>query len=350
MSNLPILPRAFPPAPCAPGIRERAEDFRVFELALHEPSGEGQHVWLEVEKVGCNTEWVARTLASFAGVQSRDVGFAGMKDRNAVTTQWFSVDLKGAPEPDWEQLNVEGVTIKVHQRHRSKLRRGALEGNRFEVTLRALGTSRQGWLATRLELIGARGVPNYFGPQRFGHDGSNLAAARMLFADKPVRSRHKRGIYLSAARAEIFNRVLARRVALGSWAIVVPGDALIAPGNARAFLHHRCREAQRGELEWGLTQGAIHPSGPLWGKGNPTAVGYARELEISVAETYSDLADGLVKAGLTQERRALRVVPAGIEVRWLEPPYEADAVVSFSLPKGSYATAVLRELSCEEAR
>jgi len=349
LTVLETLPRAFALAPVRPRLRESPEDFRVEEIALAQPVGNGQHVWLQIEKRGCNTEWVARQLASLAGVSGRDVGFAGMKDRNAVATQWFSVDLKGGAEPDWDRLD-DALTLRACVRHRVKLRRGALGGNRFQIVLRGFGIAHRAWLEARVAKMAVQGVPNYFGPQRFGQGGANLEGARALFGGASIRSRHKRGLYLSAARAHIFNQVLARRVALGEWDVIVPGDAVMARGNARAFLHHQCREAQEGLLERQRAAGQLHPSGPLWGRGVPGAVGYARALELDVAERFGELTQGLARAGLDQERRALRLMVADIEFRWLSASEEGDVVISFSLPKGCFATSVLRELSCEEAR
>lgn len=339
------LPRAFELSPGVGRFRELPEDFRVDELEMTEPTGDGQHVWLNVEKMCSNTEWVARELANLAGVRVRDVGYAGMKDRYAITTQWFSVDLQGRPEPDWGRLCDGGFIVKKVTRHRRKLRRGELRGNRFRIRLRGFGSQNSKWLSKRMEVLSRHGLPNYFGPQRFGVRGSNLERAREVFRGSALPSRYLLGIYLSAARAQLFNMLLSARVKLGVWAVVVPGDAVLSPHNARAFLHHRCREAREGRLESLVFSGSLHPSGPLWGRGLPPSVGYARALELRAVELSAELRAGLESYFVGHDRRSLRVMLNAPAVTWMHPPNGDDVVVEFSLSKGAYATAVLRELA-----
>lgn len=153
--------------PVATGhIRQSPEDFRVTEIPLFEPTGEGEHAWLRVRKRGTNTTWVAKQLAQLAGIRERDVSYAGLKDRHAVTEQWFSVHLPGQADPDWSAINNDSMQVLEHARHSRKLRRGALKGNVFRIVIRALAGepvfSRE-HLTKRLEQIATEGVPNYFG-------------------------------------------------------------------------------------------------------------------------------------------------------------------------------------------
>ncbi len=316
-------------------LRSHAEDFIVEELPACAPHGEGGHAWLVVQKRHHNTEWVAGELARFAGVGPEAVGYAGLKDRHALTTQVFTVELDKQPEPDWQKLSVEGVAILAVDRHRQRLRRGALRENRFTLILREI-SERQS-VEERLGQL-AEGVPNYFGPQRFGHGGGNLAQARAMFAGQlREASAHIRSLYTSAARSWLFNQVLSERVAAGSWRDALPGEALIMPGSDSTLSLARIDAA----IQERIARGDLQPSGPLWGRGQPLPKGEALAFEQNILASEPALCRGLEKAGLKQQRRALKLTPKGLEWRWLAK----DVLqISFSLPPGSYATSVLREL------
>ncbi len=328
------------PRTAAPAIRAllraRPEDFEVEEQLPFNLAGEGEHVWLKIRKRGVNTDRVAQALARAAGVPRRAVGYAGMKDRHAVAVQWFSVHLPGREAPSWDGLGT-GIEVFETVRHSRKLQVGALSGNRFGITLRECAGDRDG-LLPRIEEIHHRGVPNYFGEQRFGRDSANVERARAMFAGEVIRDRHLRGIYLSAARAFLFNEVLARRVADGTWNTPLDGEAFILDGSRSFFFD----DGTDATLPQRLAQGDIHPSGPLWGKGEPPTRGVARALEEEIAARHSELAAGLAQADLRQERRALRVIPRELAADWLDA---ATLQLRFALPPGSYATAVLRELA-----
>ena len=191
----PGLPLGYGPPPARAVLRSDPEDFRVTEIEKFHPSGDGTHAWLRIRKRGVNTEEVAAALARTAGTPRSAVGFAGMKDRLAVAVQWFSVDVAGRAEPRWEALESGTIEVLEVARHRRKLRRGALLGNRFEIVLRDVTVPGAG-LDARLRAIGAGGVPNYFGPQRFGRDGANLRHARSLLVERRrIRDRYRRGLY-----------------------------------------------------------------------------------------------------------------------------------------------------------
>ncbi len=328
-------------APSVSGVmRHSPEDFFVDEIPAFEPDGEGQHVLLHIEKRNSNTDWLAKQLARHAGVKPSAVSYAGLKDRNAVTRQWFSLDMAGADEPDWSVLESEGEgeSLRILQavRHRRKIRRGALRGNRFRLRIRELEGDIEA-LRERLAQVAEQGVPNYFGEQRFGHGFGNLERAQGLLAGEfRVKDRHKRGLYLSAARSLIFNRVLSRRVEQGSWNCLLPGERVILDGSERHFEY----DPADSELAGRLAKFDIHPSGPLWGRKGWHPEGEALAVETPLLEEMGAWCEGLERAGLDYARRALRLA-----VRELEWSIEEDVLeIAFALNAGAYATTVLREL------
>ena len=328
--------------PCAhgmPPVRGRLkvspEDFVVREWLGFEADGEGDHWLLTVRKRGANTHWVAKQIAKHAGIHPRDVGFAGLKDRNAVTEQSFSVPVRTAIA-DWMGVNGEGYEVVQARRHRRKLKRGALRGNDFEIVVREAQFDPD-LLRERLHQIELRGVPGYFGPQRFGRDGANLERARRWFAGEiELSDRWDRGFALSAARAAVFNDVLARRVSAGTWNQLCDGDVANLEGTNSIFpvdqvtpeLTDRCERLD------------VHPSGPLWGKGELASTHGIAELEQLVAREQSLLVSGLERAGLEQERRTLR-----LKVNAVESVVEPGVLrLKFRLGRGAFATSVLHEL------
>ena len=329
------LPRAYGSPPLAAELRRTPEDFRVDEILGYDADGEGEHALLWVEKRGANTDWVARELARFAGVPPLNVGYAGLKDRHAVTRQAFTVQLAGKPDPDWSAFPHEEVKVLASTRHKRKLKRGALRGNRFVLVLRDVVGDRERAEAV-LQAIASRGVPNYFGEQRFGREGGNVDQARAMFAGRRV-DREKRSILLSAARSHIFNSVLAARVERDAWDKPLDGEIWSLAGSRSWF----GPEAFDDTLASRLAQGDIHPSGPLWGQGEPPTMAAAGELEREVGAAFKDLGDGLAAARMDQERRPLRLLPKELRWRWLD---QETLELSFELPAGAYATVVAREL------
>ncbi|VAX12811.1 tRNA pseudouridine(13) synthase [hydrothermal vent metagenome] len=340
ISRIVSLPYAYSAPECSGVIRHCPEDFRVDEISGIEPDGEGEHVLLQIRKRNSNTEWLAKQLARLASVAAKDVSYAGMKDRQAVTTQWFSVRLAGRDEPDWNELNSDEFEVLQVHRHRRKLRRGTLKGNRFELLVREL-SCEPAWLEARLENIKQQGVPNYFGEQRFGIDGSNLQQARAMFEGKRIKSRHQRSMYLSAARSQLFNHVLSQRVEQQNWNQAIPGDVMLLAGSNSFFVIDEVDNDIRQRVE----TFDIHPSGVLWGRGQTESKNEAAEREAELAQEFPLFCQGLEKAGLSQSRRALRVFPEKLE--WTYRPEQKQLALSFQLPAGAYATVVLRELvSC----
>ena len=331
------LPRAHGAPVLAACIRTHAEDFFVEEIAGFEPSGTGEHLLLTVEKRGMNTAFAAKTIAQWAGVDESAIGYAGLKDRHAVTRQRFSVWLPKRVAPGIDTLETDELRVLDHAWHGRKLPRGALVGNRFVLVLRECVGERAA-IEARLQAIVARGVPNYFGEQRFGHGGENVRKAVAMFAGRRVR-REERGLLLSAARSELFNRVLAMRVEAGCWDAALDGEVWMLDGSHSVFWP----EAMTPELQARLEAFDIHPTGPLWGAGDLRSSDAAQDVELGAmqGDTASRLRDGLERAGLKQERRALRLRPADLHWQWQT---DGALELAFTLPPGAYATVVLREL------
>jgi len=323
-------------------IRTYPYDFQVDEIPVFEPSGQGEHVFLHIKKTGENTEWVAGQLAKIAGVARRDVSYAGMKDRNAVTTQWFSVWMPGREAPNWQADLPDSIEVLDENRHDRKLKRGTLKGNRFKITIRNfVGVEKE--LKASVNRIVEQGVPNYFGKQRFGRIsadqeyGYNVQSAEQWFKGEfKVKNRQKRSIYLSAARSWIFNHMLSERVKDSTWNQAVQGDVFMLEGTKSVF-----NDTVDDEIIRRVDQQEIHPTGVLWGKGELLSQGHIAELENRVAKQFAILCNGLEKHGLKQERRALR-----LRVSDLNYTLEGSDVVclNFSLPVGTYATSLLAEI------
>jgi len=324
-------PRALGEPPVTATLRGSPADFRVDEVLGFEPDGTGQHAWLQIEKTGTNTEWLGKQLARAAGLPPRAVSWSGRKDRHAVTTQWYSLDLAGRPEPDWAAALPEGVRLLVATRHGRKLRRGTHAANRFELRLREVSGDVEALRARVAEVV-RRGVPNYFGPQRFGRDGDNVAAARAWLAGGERRG--PRDILLSAARSWLFNRILAARVAAGEWESARSEEPVLLAGSGSFFVP----EAGDADVADRLARGDLHPSGPLWGRGGAPIT----EAERALVADAEDLAAGLEQAGLKAERRALRLMVPDLEAAEEEP---GTWRLAFSLPRGAFATTVVRELA-----
>ncbi|HEY9052910.1 MAG TPA: tRNA pseudouridine(13) synthase TruD [Gammaproteobacteria bacterium] len=315
-------------------VKSRHEDFRVDEIMPVEPSGEGEHLWLKIEKKGSNTEWVARQLAKLAGVKSMAVSYAGLKDRHGITTQWFSIHLPGQADPDLTVLP-EDVHILQAIRHNRKLKRGTLSGNHFSLCIRDISGPLD-LLEQRLQSIAEQGIPNYFGEQRFGHDMGNLDQAEKLFQGELKRlDRHERGLYLSAARSWIFNLVLSERIRQNNWNSYLSGDVFMLDGRSACFA-----DDHSDDLLERIQHMQIHPTGPLWGKGESMAKKDCLDLEMTIASSCKLFCEGIAAAGMDQERRALRLA-----VKQMHWQFNNDQLLlDFELSAGSFATMVLREI------
>jgi tRNA pseudouridine13 synthase len=286
-------------------FKATADDFRVEELLPFQPTGDGEHLFVRMEKRDIGTPELARLLADAHGIEHVDVGYAGMKDTRAVARQWFS--LRGVSELDPAAGDIDGTSVLEVARHRQKLRRGELGGNVFTIVLRDPGP---GDVTGALETLASCGAPNYFGEQRFGWDNLPKAAAWLARRRRARLSRFKQGLYLSVLRGFLFNEVLAARVRAGTWSGSVCGDVADARGL---------------------------PTGPLWGRGRSTAAAAAADIEAQALAPHQALLDGLEHAGLTQARRALVCLPAGFRWSWEGPHLR----VGFTLGPGEYATSLL---------
>lgn len=335
------LPRAHGAPVLRARMRVSPEDFYVEELPSFVPSGSGEHLLLTIEKRGMNTVFAAKRIAQWARVPEMSVSYAGLKDRHAVTRQRFSVHLPKKIAPDLSALDFSepgsGLRVLEQAWHSRKLPRGALAGNRFVLVLRDVEGDPDA-IEQRLQAIAQQGVPNYFGVQRFGREGDNVAQALAMFAGRRVR-REERTLLLSAARSELFNRVLAARVRAGNWNMPLTGEVWSLDGSRSVFGPEPFTET----LAKRLADFDIHPSGPLWGRGELRTRDEAAALELQTltGEMATTLRRGLEAAGLEQERRALRFRPADLAWRWRE---DRVLELSFALPPGGYATTVLAEL------
>ena len=329
------FPYAYGGPPLRGRMRATAEDFVVDEELGFDADGSGEHAWLHIEKRDANTEWVARQLALAAGVAPMAVGFSGLKDRHALTRQTFSVHLPGRADPDWHALEIEGVRILAASRHSRKLKRGVHRGNHFRIRLCELHGDRE-VAQLRIGQIARSGVPNYFGEQRYGRDGENLRSAHALFAGARM-GRSQRGFALSAARAHLFNLLLARRVEQGTWDQALEGEVWMLAGTHSIFGPQALDEDVRQRL----LNHDIDPTGPLWGAGALRSTGEVASIERAVAQAESSHAEGLAAHELRQERRSLRLHAAAFNHVWMD---DGSLVLGFSLSSGSFATALLREI------
>lgn len=324
-------------------LRSQKSDFKVFEQLPFLPIGEGEHLFIYIRKTGANTVFVARELAKYFKVKEQLVSYAGLKDRFAVTEQWFGVHVPGKQVYDLQDLNIEGVEVLNYARHNKKLRTGALTGNRFELILRNV-TDLQA-LNSRWDDIVTQGVPNYFGEQRFGIDGGNIDKALALFSGTKVKDKKKRGMYLSAARSCIFNSIISERIQQNTFSALQKGDVMMLAGTQSVFHLDEVDEA----IEQRFLDKDVDITATMWGAGELMTSSKPKELEQAISEQHNELSQGLPRFGLKQERRRIRltVQEPDIEVLANDPQNESllpSVKICFTLPAGSYATTVLREL------
>jgi len=317
-------------------IRSTPEDFQVDEIQQFTPSGKGEHVWLHIQKTGENTDWVAGLLAKIADVPRKDVSYAGMKDRHAVTAQWFSVQMPGREAPDWKSQLPDSIILLDQQRHDRKLKRGALKGNAFKLIIREFKGDKAE-LEESVQRIIQQGIPNYFGEQRFGRDRENIRKAQQWFkGDLKVKSRPKRSIYLSAARSWVFNHILSLRVTEGNWNKAVQGDVFMLGSSKSCF-----DEVVNDEIIQRVEAQEIHPTAALWGRGRLASSDQTEKLESEVASQFKTLCEGLEQQGLKQERKSLRLSVKDLSYTHVDG---GGVCLEFSLPAGAYATSVLSEI------
>ena len=378
-ANTANLPQPIQPPLKRAIYKAHTTDFIVNELLPLEFTGEGEHLWLHIQKSGMNTAYLAKLLSEWADIPLRDVGYSGLKDRHALTTQWFSLRIpkKQLPDSEFAPVDIsatESVTILEQQWHNKKLNRGTHRANQFIITLRDIEfadveaslsmqapTSEQLLFAKQaveqhLTTISQSGVPNYFGPQRFGRSGNNIREALSLFArpvpearPQPNKSKRKRvpreqnSMELSAARSLIFNEILAARVRDGSWNTGLAGEVFNLAGSGSIFSSDEIDETLRMRIE----SGDIHPTAVLWGMGNEKVSGVAATIEsdiVAQSQLLTQLATGLERRDIKAQRRALRLPIEALSWEWQDKEHGQILVLNFTLTTGSFATSVLASL------
>jgi tRNA pseudouridine13 synthase len=337
-ATLPLLTPDL--AGCGGRIRVEQEDFEVEEIPAYEPCGNGEHLYLWIEKRGVGAEHFMKLLARKLGVPERDIGMAGLKDRHAVTRQWVSVPK--IAEPRLTQIDGEGLKLLSVSRHANKLRSGHLRGNRFRILVRDADTMVN--VEAILDLIRRDGLPNYYGPQRFGRDGDTATLGLRLLAGERVGRlpSFKLKLALSAAQSLLFNDVLARRFNDGLFRTVLDGDVMMKwPAGGLFVTEDAATEKVRFEAR------EIVTGGPMFGTRVFATKGIAAEREAQVLADYSLTAKSFEGFGqlASGTRRHNLVYLDDLDAAW-EP---AGLRLSFTLPSGSYATVLLREVMKTEA-
>ena len=314
-------------------LKAECADFVVKEQLGYDMSGDGEFVAVKVRKTDCNTLFVGEQLAKFAGISARNMSYAGLKDRKAVTEQWFSLQMPGQPTPDFSQFSLEGVEILDVTRHQRKIRIGSLQGNHFEILLRNVEETDE--LKVRLDFLAKNGFPNYFTEQRFGRDGNNLTQAlRWANGEIKVKDRNKRSFYLSAARSEMFNLIVSKRMELNLAQQILVGDVLQLNGSHSWFVVDESEDL--AQLQQRLAQQDVLLTAPLIGEEEKSAVDFEHEIFAQHQALFTLMRQERMKAA----RRPILMQPQHFQ--W---QFEPNGLrLQFALPAGSYATALIREL------
>jgi len=342
VKTLPFLTADLPGLPGR--LRTIDDDFLVDELPAYELSGVGEHLYLRFEKRGLTTHEAVRRLCRALDVDPRGAGTAGLKDRHAVTRQWMSVPCRDDARAQAIGETVEGVRVLTITRHGNKLRTGHLRGNRFVLRLRDVPEGREAEAGTLLARLAHEGVPNYYGEQRFGRDAQNAADARRFIVDgeRPPRDPFRRKLLVSALQSELFNEVLAARVADGLLARAVDGDLLRKEDSGGLFTTD-----DQADAEARVAAFEVSATGPMFGARMRWPEREARAREERVLHEA-----GLTEAHLERfardgegTRRPLRIRPTDVEAEVAAP---GEVVLRFTLPKGAYATVLVREITKAE--
>ena len=314
-------------------LKAECADFVVKEQLGYDMSGDGEFVAVKVRKTDCNTLFVGEQLAKFAGISARNMSYAGLKDRKAITEQWFSLQMPGQPTPNFSQFSLEGVEILDVTRHQRKIRIGSLQGNHFEILLRNVEENEE--LKVRLDFLAKNGFPNYFTEQRFGRDGNNLTQAlRWANGEIKVKDRNKRSFYLSAARSEIFNLILSKRMELDLAQQILVGDVLQLNGSHSWFVVDESEDL--AQLQQRLAQQDVLLTAPLIGEEEKSAVDFENEIFAQHQALFALMCQERMKAA----RRPILMQPQNFQWK-----FEPNGLrLQFDLPAGSYATALIREL------
>lgn len=322
--------------PTATGfLKTHLDDFIVSETLSYELSGEGEHIYLFVEKRGLSTQELMKKLSHRFNKPMRDISTAGIKDKYAKTEQWVGIHCPGEALDGLDTLEGEGYRVLKHDRHLRKLKTGNLSHNRFQLILRDV--TDKAAVESRLTLIKQQGVPNYFGEQRFGHEGQNMNKARdLLFNKIKVKNQFLRGMYYSAARSFLFNQVLNRRLIEGNWHKALTGDVMQLAGTHSIFSVDLPDET----IARRIVEHDISPAAILWGRGEERASGQALDLQALALAPYQDLCQALEAHGLQRAYRSIILPVPDLSWQWSDN----NLSLSFTLPAGAYATVVVREL------
>lgn len=313
-------------------IKNSPDDFCVEENLGFELTGEGEHLYLFIEKKGLNTEDMIKIISRELNLPTKFISYAGLKDKFAKTLQWFSLHLPGKSDPELESLNKDTYKVLKKARHNKKLKIGALKGNHFKIKINNFNLDETD-LLNRIKKIQTHGVPNYFGPQRFGHQGNNLQCAKeVLLENKKIKNRHLRGIYYSAARSFLFNQILNLRVEKNCWNLPLNGDVMMLSGTHSIFPIEEADD----EIIRRVKELDIFPAAPLWGEGKELSTEQSLQIQSLAIEPWHEWCMALERHGLQKHYRSLVLIPENIQFQ--------DDIFTFTLPSGAYATTVLREL------
>ena len=312
-------------------IKSRPEDFIVYEELGFEPSGEGEHLMLQIEKTGLGTAELVTRIARAYDIKPAAIGYSGLKDKQAVTTQWFSLYLPGK-DRDREPPTADEFRVLRAARHHRKLRRGSHRGNRFSVILREVENFNAA-APMQLEKLGAEGMANYFGQQRFGRGGDNVEQALSKIGSKRLK-RQQRSILLSSLRSFLFNQILSRRIADGIWRQPLDGDVFMLQGSHSIFSESLDDDLLRRYRSFDISSCAS-----LYGSGQSMLGGQARAIEEEIFAAHAPLTDCLDQQGVKRQMRALRVQPLDFEYDF--DAGEACLKLQVELPAGCYLTSLL---------
>lgn len=339
LQQLTTLPFLSSDVPAISGrLKDSPEDFVVEELPAYAPTGSGEHLYLWIEKRDINTPDAARALASVLGTNPEEAGWAGLKDRRAVTRQWLSFHCTATPRA--AELSLEKVRVLEVSRHVNKLRSGHLRGNRFSLRLADVPEGDEQHAARCLALLNQRGLPNFYGAQRFGHGGKNLNSAYdfIVGTGRPPQKPFLRKLFMSALQAGLFNAWLTARIEQGLFDRVLEGDVLRKEESGGLFVSSEPALDQERYERW-----EISTTGPMFGSRMKAPAAAALALEDSILERFGVTPAQLARAAKYGEgtRRVARVRPDGASV----VRTGSDLELTFSLPKGSYATVLVEELT-----
>jgi tRNA pseudouridine13 synthase len=325
-------------APVRGQLKRAPEDFEVEELPAYLPSGQGEHLYLWIEKRERTTKDAARALCDLVGAKLDDAGWAGLKDRHAITRQWISLHTPATPEAS--ALEAEGVRVLEVSRHGNKLRTGHLRGNRFRLRLTNVDPADDARVQGVLDRLVAQGLPNYFGSQRFGFEGKNIPAAYawLVAGERAPREPFLRKLFASSLQAALFNAWLGTRIERGLLATALDGDVMRKEDTGGVFVSADADADQARVDSW-----EISPTGPMFGPSMRSPERTALALEQEVSSTWQIDPSCFERARKLAEgtRRPARVRPEGVELR----RDGADLCLAFQLPRGAYATTLVAEIT-----